>query len=279
MPKRLSEAQVAQYRDQGYTFPVDVFTPQEVARYRASLEEFEAEQGRSLWGAQKSKCYLLFDWAHEMITHSNVLDAVEDVIGPDILAFYSTAWFKEPGAPHFVSWHQDATYFGLEPAEQVTAWMALSPSTPESGCVSVLPATHKDGLLDCHNDPEDTNLLTSGQNVDLEIDFSRTVDMVLSPGQMSLHHTHAVHGSNPNRSTERRLGLCVHYIPTSVCQVGDCHSTALLVRGVDSYGNFALETPPQGNADSAAVAAHAEALRLFRANAEEQGNPTGNRHD
>lgn len=279
MPKRLSEEQVAQYERDGYTFPIDVFSAAEVAGFRARLEAVEGAQGAPLHGPQKSKSYLLYDWVYEMITHANVLDAAEDVIGPNILAFYGTAWLKEPGAPHFVSWHQDATYFGLAPAEQVTAWLALSPSTPESGCVCVLPATHKDGQFPVNCDVVDANLLTSGQNVDMEIDVSKTVDMVLAPGQMSLHHTHAVHGSNPNKSTGRRLGVCVHYIPTHLHQLGECRATALLVRGEDEFGNFALETPPVGDGDAASAAVHAEALRLFRANAEEQGNITGDRHD
>ena len=279
MPKRLSQEQVAQYERDGYTFPIDVLTTDQVARYRAKLEEVENAQGAPLHGPQKSKFYLLFDWAHEMITHPNVLDAVEDVIGPNIMLYYGTAWLKEPGGPGFVSWHQDATYFGIEPAEQVTAWLALSPSTPESGCVGVLPGTHKDGLFSHHLDPVDANLLTSGQTVDVAIDRSQVVDMVLAPGQMSLHHTHVLHGSNPNVSTDRRLGFCLMFIPTRLRQLGETRSTALLVRGVDEYGNFGSESPPQGNADPVSAAAHAEALHQYRAHAQEQGHPSGDRHD
>lgn len=279
MPKRLSRDQVAQYESDGYTFPIDVLTTDEVARYRASLEEYENAQGAPLHGPQKSKYHLLFDWAHEMVTHPNVLDAVEDVIGPNIMLFYSNAWLKDPGAAGFVSWHQDFTYFGLEPADQVTAWLALSASTPESGCVSVLPGTHKNGPLSHHLDPVDANLLTSGSTVDEAIDQSQIVDMVLAPGQMSLHHTHVLHGSNPNVSADRRLGFCVFFIPPHLHQLGETRATALLVRGVDEYGNFGSESPPKGNADPVSAAAHAEAVALYRAHAQEQGHPSGDRHD
>ena len=277
MPKRLSDDQITQYGLDGCTFPVDVFTADEVAGYRKGLEAFEAAQGGPLNGSQRAKGYLLFDWQYEMITHPAVLDAIEDLIGPDILVFYCTAWLKQPDGAGFVSWHQDATYYGLEPAEQVTAWLALSESTPQSGCVRVLPGTHTAGQRPWYREADENNLLTSGGVTKMEIDDSRAIDMTLAPGQMSLHHTHVVHGSNPNTGPERRLGCCASYIPTHVRQTGDCRSGALLVRGEDGYGNFVPETPPVGNADAASAASHAEALALFRASAREKGNQTVDR--
>ena len=277
MPKRLTAAQVAQYGRDGFTFPVSVFTADEVGGYRASLEAFEAAQGGPLDGGQRAKSYLLFDWVHRMITHPNVLDAVEDVIGPDIMVFYCTAWLKPPDGHAFVSWHQDATYFGLEPAEQVTAWLALTPSTVQNGCVRAVPGSHTSGLLAWHKRAEESNLLTSGQHVDGEIDESLAVDLELAAGQMSLHHTHAVHGSNPNHGGDRRLGFCASFIPTRVHQFGAHRSTAMLVRGVDEFGHFAPEFPPTGDADARSRAEHARALELFRANAREKGNLTVDR--
>ncbi len=279
MPKRLTEDQVRQYSDHGYTFPIDVFSADEVARYRDRLESYEAEQGRPLNGLERAKSYLLFNWVHEMVTHPNVLDAVEDVIGPDILVFYSSTWIKEASGPGFVSWHQDSTYFGLEPAMHVTAWMALSASTVESGCIKVLPGSHNDGQLPVRYEDPGDNLLTSGQHVVADIDQSKTIDMVLAPGQMSLHHTHALHGSNPNTSADRRIGFCISYIPTSVHQVGKSRSNALLVRGRDSHGHFGAEIPPVGNADDVSRATHGAALELFRSVAREKGNTTVERLD
>ncbi len=277
MPKRLSEDQIAQFGRDGFTSPVDVFSAAEIARYRAGLEQFEAAQGHPLDGSQRAKGYVLFDWQYDMLTHPNVLDAIEDLIGANILLFHCTAWLKEPDGAGFVSWHQDSTYFGLEPAVQVTSWMALSASTPESACIRVLPGSHTDGQLPWYNGETKNNLLSSGQNVKLEVDEAKTVFMPLAAGQMSLHHTHAVHGSNPNMSEHRRLGFGVSYIPTDASQTGDSHSGAILVRGVDDHGNFPAETPAAGNADPASVAAHADALRMFRENSREKGNLTVDR--
>lgn len=277
MPKRLSTEQVEQYHRDGFTFPVSVFTNEEVARYRTALETFEAAQGHPLNGSQRAKSYLLFDWLFEMATHPGVLDAVEDLIGPNILLFYCTSWLKPAQEPTFVSWHQDSTYFGLEPAEQVTAWLALSPSTPKSGCVRVLPRSHRDGMLRSRTEPDPRNLLTSGQHITDELDEDSAVDMILAPGQMSLHHTNVVHGSGANDSDDRRLGFCLSYIPTHVHQYGEYHSPAMVVRGVDEFGNFEPEAPPTGNADAASLAEHKRSVELFRANAREKGNQTVDR--
>ncbi len=280
MQKRLSEEQVAQFERDGYVFGVDVFTPDEVASYRSSLEAVEAAQGGPLKGPQKSKTYLLYDWYYEMVTHPNVLDAVEDLIGPNILVFYGTSWLKPPSGKHFVSWHQDATYFGLEPANLVTGWLGLTASTPETGCVQVLPGTQTLGQLKSDaGSQSENNLLSSGQRADIKIDHSKTVSMTMAPGQMSLHHTNLVHGSEANTSNERRLGICVHFIPTDSHQVGTNQATALLVRGTNDCGNFKLEAPPVGNGDPVSLASHAEAMRLARAAAEEQGNTTTTRND
>ncbi len=277
MPKKLSEEQVAQYRRDGFTFPVDIFSTDEVARYRAGLEGFEAAQGRALDGSQRAKGYLLFDWQYEMVSHPYVLDAVEDLIGPNILLFHCTAWIKEPDRKGFVSWHQDSTYFGLEPAEQVTAWMALSASTLETGCIHVLPGSHQQGQIPWYAGETDGNLLSSGQIVKMDVDEARSVAMPLAAGQMSMHHTHAVHGSEPNEGTERRIGFGVSYIPTHAWQTGECKSGAILVRGVDNYENFAVEAPATGNADAASRACHAEGLRMYRENSREKGNQTVDR--
>jgi hypothetical protein len=258
---------------------VPIFSADEVKRFRTNLEEFEAAQGHPLDGSQRAKSYLLFDWVHEMATHPNVLDAVEDLIGPNILLFYCTSWLKPAKEPAFVSWHQDSTYFGLEPEVQVTAWLALSPSTPQSGCVRVLPRTHQDGILASRTEPDPRNLLTSGQHITDELDEDSAEEIILAPGEMSLHHTNVVHGSGSNDSDDRRLGFCLSYIPTHVRQYGEYHSLAMLVRGVDEFGNFEAEAPPTGNADAASLAEHKRSVELFRANAREKGNQTGDRLD
>ena len=148
MPASLSSEQIAQYQRDGFLFPVDCLTPEEVRHYRNRLEDFEREQGDTfgrLPDLVRSKSHLLFTWMDELVRHPKVLDAVESVIGPNILIYHLTSWLKEPNDPAHVSWHQDGTYFGLEPAEQITAWIALTDSTPEMGCIKLLPGSHMIG--------------------------------------------------------------------------------------------------------------------------------------
>jgi hypothetical protein len=280
MPKKLTAAQVAQYRRDGYVAPVTIMSPEEAGRFRAALEAFEQAQGRPLHGPQKTKCCLLFPWMYRLATWPALLDAVEDLIGPNILVFQNGAWLKEANDHSFVSRHQDSTYFGLEPPELVTAWVALTPSTPANGCVRVLPGTHRLGQLPVdYTEVKPTNLLTSGQRVRHAADESAAVDLELQPGQMSLHHVHLIHCSGANDSPQRRVGFSVACMPPEVRQSGDCRSTALLVRGEDRCGHFALEEPPGLAADPATMARHDRAVALYRANVREKGNQTITRLD
>lgn len=280
MPKKLTAAQVDRYRRDGYVAPITIMTPEEAGRFRAALEDFEAAQGRPLYGRQKTKCCLLFPWMYRLATWPALLDAIEDLIGPNILVFQNGAWLKEPADHSFVSWHQDSTYFGLEPANLVTAWVALTPSTRANGCVRVLPGTHRLGQLPVdYTEVKPTNLLTSGQRVRYATDETQAIDLVLQPGQMSLHHVHLIHCSGANDSPDRRIGFSVACLPPEVRQTGECRSSALLVRGEDRRGNFALEVPPGAEYDVAAADRHAQAVALYRANVREKGNRTIERLD
>ncbi|MCK8786177.1 phytanoyl-CoA dioxygenase family protein [Roseomonas sp. NAR14] len=269
MPGGLSEAQIETYGRDGMVFPLDAFTPAEAARYRADLERCCAEGERPVSGAgirqpsTRVKSYLLFPWAAELVRHPAILDAVESVIGPDILVFHNTIWWKKAGSAGIVPWHQDGTYFGLAPYEHVTAWVALSPSSLESGCVEVVPGSHLGGQR-AHRDRKDPNIMLSrGQSVAEAVDEAVAVPMPLAPGQFSLHHTMVLHASRPNRSTEDRIGIGISYIPTRVRHIGETRLSASLVRGEDRYGHFAMEPRPVAEADAAARAAHAEALERF----------------
>jgi len=270
MPASLSPMQVAQYQRDGFLFPVDCLTPDEVRHFRGRLEAFEREQGDTfgkLPDLVRSKSHLLFTWMDALVRHPRVLDAVESVIGPDILIYHLTSWLKEPGEPSHVSWHQDGTYFGLEPYEQITAWIALTDTTPEMGCVKIIPGSHAIGQRPHKDAPSANNLLSRGQTIDHPLDFTSYVTMPLRAGQISLHHTHIVHSSDPNRTNERRIGIGVSYIPTHCRLMNDARVTAALVRGRDDYGHFELEPRPKGDFDDAARAAHADAVtRFFESN-------------
>jgi hypothetical protein len=270
MNARLSSEQIEQYQRDGYLFPIDCLTPDEVRYYRGRLEAFEREQGNTfgrLPDLVRSKSHLLFAWMADLVRHPKVLDAVESIIGPNILIYHLTSWFKEPNEPSHVSWHQDGTYFGLEPAEQITAWIALTDSTPEMGCIKVLPASHVIGQKPHEDTYSPGNLLSRGQTIRHRLDYSDYVLMPLRAGQISLHHTHLVHCSDPNRSDRRRIGIGVSYIPTHCRLLSDVRVTASLVRGQDEYGHFDLEPRPAGDFDAAARTAHAGAVgRFFESN-------------
>lgn len=259
MPKVLSDADVAAYRRDGYRFPVDALSIGEATDLRTRLERFEASTGRPIAGNLRHKTHLVFTWLNQLVRHPKILDAVEDVLGPDILCWSSTFFIKEPRDAGFVSWHQDATYWGLSTPDVVTAWVALSPASPETGPMRVVPGTHlaQVGHRDTWN-PD--NLLSRGQEVEVSVDPARAVDMPLRTGQMSLHHVLIVHGSEPNRSDDRRIGFAIRYIPPHVHQkvqgVRDC---ATLVRGVDRFGHFDHEIAPDSDLSERAMAAHRDA--------------------
>src|ERR1700722_12004433 len=254
--KLLSESAVRQYREQGYYAPVRVMSRDEAGALRQALETYEAGTG-NLAGPLRHKSHLLFTWLNDLVRHPRILDAVEDIIGPNILCWGSSFFIKEPRNPGFVSWHQDSTYWGLDPADVVTAWVALSDSTATNGAMRVIPGTHKLEQV-AHRDtfrPE--NLLSRGQEIMVDVDERQAAMLELSAGEMSLHHVRLIHGSDPNPSPQRRIGFAIRYIPTYVRQVAGSHDHATLVRGIDAYSHFEPEERPDADMSDRAVAYHA----------------------
>lgn len=269
MGKRLSEEQVAAYRREGYVAPLGAVDAAQAGHWLEDVRRCCGEAARPESSAglrqpsSRVKPYLLFPWAAALVRHPAILDAVEDVIGPDILVFHTTLWWKPARSEGFVPWHQDATYFGLAPHEHVTAWLALTPSTEESGCVTVLPGSHRHGQLP-HADRKDPRVMLSrGQTVAVAPEAAQAVPIPLAPGEFSLHDTLVLHASAPNRAAEDRIGLGISYIPTRVRHIGTTRLSATLVRGEDRYGHFDLEPAPRAEADAAARAAHADSLNRF----------------
>ena len=254
--KMLTETAVRQYRDRGYYSPVRVMPGAEADALRAKLEGFEADAG-ILAGKLRHKSHLLFTWLNDLIRHPRILDAVEDVLGPNILCWGSSFFIKEPRNPAFVSWHQDSTYWGLDPADVMTAWVALSDSTAANGAMRVIPGSHKLEQVAHRDTFSPDNLLSRGQEVMVDVDERQAVMMPLRAGEMSLHHVRLIHGSDPNPSDLRRIGFAIRYIPTTVRQVAGSHDHATLVRGVDTYGHFEPEERPDADMSLSAVAYHA----------------------
>ena len=207
--------------------------------------------------------HLYLKWVDGMVHHPAVLDAVEDLIGPDILIYHLTLWLKEPQTDAFISWHQDSTYFGLSPAEHVTAWVALSASSLESGCVQVMPGSHLGGQVAHGQKKDGANMFATGQSLDVPSDTPIEL-LLLEPGQFSLHHTHLFHNSMPNRSADRRIGLGISYIPTRCRCSSKVRLSVSLARGTDRHGHFDLDPRPAADYDPAALAVHARAMQRWK---------------
>jgi hypothetical protein len=254
---RLTPEQIEFYQQNGYLAPVRVLAPGEAASLRAKLEAAEASRA-GLGPLLRNKTHLVFTWLDALIRNANILDAVESLLGPNILCWGSSFFIKEPRNPAFVSWHQDSTYWGLEPADIVTAWVALSESNAENGALRVIPGTHLKEQLAHRDTFGANNLLSRGQEIAVEVDENQAVMLPLHPGEMSLHHVRLVHGSDPNPSGQRRAGFAIRYLPTHVRQTAGITDSATLVRGVDVYRNFIPERAPEADLSPAALAFHAE---------------------
>lgn len=254
--KALSDAAVRQYLESGFYAPVRVLSTAEAASLRARLEAFEAGAG-VLAGKLRHKSHLLFTWLNDLIRHPRILDAVGDVIGSNILCWGTSFFIKEKRNQSFVSWHQDSTYWGLDPADVVTAWVALSDSSAANGAMRVIPASHTLSQIPHKDTFSPDNLLSRGQEVMVDVDESQAQMLELQAGEMSLHHVRLIHGSDPNPSDMRRIGFAIRYIPTNVRQVAGAHDSATLVRGVDTFGHFEPEQRPDADMSDAAQAYHA----------------------
>ena len=259
MNKVLSMQAIEDYHQQGYYFPLDVLAAEEVQEVRSKLESFEDEQGSPLEGGQRNKSHLLFRWVDDLMHHAKILDAVEVLIGPNILCWNSVFWIKEAGSHSFVSWHQDVRYWGLNTPELVTVWLALSPANIRSGGMRVLPGSHLTDIMPHRDEYHKHNMLTRGQSISIDINESKAVTMALEPGQISLHNVRLAHASGPNLSTDRRIGISFHYIPPNTQQTIGMWDSAALVRGRDDFGHFAMAPRLQKDFEPEAVQFHEKA--------------------
>jgi ectoine hydroxylase-related dioxygenase (phytanoyl-CoA dioxygenase family) len=272
----LSPTQVEIYARDGFLSPVAALTREQAAQYLQKLEAFERTVGGRLTSdatdaRYRSRTHILLAWVHALTRHPAILDAVESLIGPNILVYTSTWFIKEPESPAIAAWHQDATYFGLRPYEHVTAWLALTDATAENGCMEFLPGSHHKGQLPHRAGVVAASVNRAGQAVVGAIDDAPAVHAPLRAGEFSLHHTLCLHRSQPNGSAGRRVGLAISYVPTHVQHLGVKHKTpALLVRGVDTFGHFELEAAPAADLDEAARAAYDRSYEGYRAAYAEQ---------
>jgi len=259
MPNTLTADQVNRYERDGLVFPIRVMSAEAARACRTHLESFETSQGGALKGAHRFKSHLLFKWLADLIREPGILDMVEDLIGPDILC-WNTNWFiKEPRTANFVSWHQDNNYWGLDTRKLVSVWIALSPATVESGCMRMVPGSHRGPTLPHVDTFHADNMLTRGQEIAVAVDEATAVNITLGTGEAAFFAYGIAHSSPPNRSADRRIGIVLRYVPPETRQTLSAWDSAALVRGVDRYRHFEHEPVPAGDFDAGAVAFHRHA--------------------
>ena len=265
----LSTEQRRFYEEKGYLYPLRVFSDRETQIFRRQFDDYTEEnrerlskliprERRAVYGLT----HFSLPWVYEIVSHPRVLDAVEGVLGPNLLVWGSDWFVKFPGDAAFISWHQDGAYWGLQPPKVTTAWIALSPSTQESGCMQVMPGTQKTELPQRETYALD-NALSRGQEIAVDVDESKAVPLTLSPGEMSLHHIGIAHSSKANGANYARIGFAVRYIAPEVVQQGSERQIVQLVRGKDEHGNFEIVAPPSDAAAAAEIRKEAE-LRMLK---------------
>jgi len=245
--------QVQKYQEDGYLFPLDIFSAGQVGFIGAELEQAHSDAVKlgleQEWPVlTRANAHYLLPFVYQVATAPRLLDAVESVLGPNLLLWSAEFFIKGAHTDKIVSWHQDLTYWGLgETDDEITAWVALSDVNVESGCMRFLPGSHRHALLPHRDTFDETNLLSRGQEVEAEIDEDEAVDVILEPGQVSLHHGRIFHASGPNQSDHDRIGLVFRFLTPEVRQLVSQRDYAMQVRGMDASGNWIQVAPPTRN--------------------------------
>ncbi len=270
----LSEAQRAAWRQDGYLYPFAMLEQPEIRECLDGIARYEAWLGAPVSASKDLNCrtmpYLILPWAARIAKDPRVLDVVEDLIGPDILIWTSTFFIKEPNSPTLAAWHQDATYYGIAPAEPVTVWLALTDASVEAGCMEVLPLGGEKRQMHHVAHVVENSVNRSAQVIVEPLDEAGVQAMPLKAGEFSIHHGMTPHRSAPNSTGARRIGLGLNYIAPSVRPIGALRTGAMLVRGEDRYGHF---EPVEGATEELhpdARATHERIVGLYRETYREQ---------
>ena len=219
MPRVFTKLQIEQYHDEGFISPIRVISEQEALSIKDELEQVEKEFPEEINSESRNNLHLSFAFLDALAHNKIIVDAIEDLIGPDISLWASVMFIKEPSSKQYVSWHQDATYMGLDSLDFPTPWIALSPSNIETGCMTMIAGSHKTKIQNHEDTFAENNILTRGQVIQ-DVDESKAVDLILQPGEMSIHHGAVIHGSQPNNSNQRRIGFSLQsYMPNNVKQI------------------------------------------------------------
>ena len=269
----LTKTQMESFRANGFYYPLDALSEEEVGRFRDGFSKTEAQLGVPLAEAEgkyRHNLHLLCHWADELIRHPAILDVIESLMGPNIVLYTCRAFIKPPKSAGITAWHQDSTYFALRPHDHVTAWVALSDVNPESGPAEFACGSHIRGQLLQRSNVVENSVNTAGQITVEWFDKSNTQCAILKPGQFSLHHTCTLHQSAPNKSDRPRIGLALSYISTRTRNIGSFRMPATLVRGKDEFGNFDFQPRPIEDLGPKETERHAASHAIFIENFKEQ---------
>lgn len=251
--------QVAAFRRDGFLFPMSVFDECEAHAWAdelLALHEHGLPDHPVPWN---QKTHLLLPSLDALVRDPRLTDRVAAVLGNDLFALSADVFVKPGGSTRRITWHQDVNFWELDPFDVMTAWVALTPATPQNGCMRYAPAGHH-GRITHVERPDPDNILARGQELAVEVDESTVTDVTLAAGQVAFHHGLAPHSSGPNTTVEPRIGFAIRYAPTAVRQLAGPPISARLARGVDRHGHFPLETPPDGPLTVTAREKHVRAL-------------------
>lgn len=250
----------ATFQRDGFVSPLRVMSTDAATALVQRVEQAEKKLGPQTFARLNLKGHLLFPFLWDIVQDDRIVRTVQQILGPDVLCWGSSFFSKAAGSADLVPWHQDGTCWGLDQPLGLTAWLALTPSTAETGCLRVIPGSHRATVPHAVRNAA-SSMLPLGEEVAVSVDEANAVDCPLEPGEMSLHDVTVVHGSAPNRATAgRRIGFAIRYIAGKVSQRGNEKGYATLVRGVD-HGNFLHEVKPQGDLEPAALRRHRDILR------------------
>ena len=266
MPKDHPPDLANRYARDGFVFPIDVMSPAEAAGFRSRIETLEAGpigKGPEAQKLYRFKPYLIFAWAAELVRHPGILDAVEQLIGPDILVWAAGLFFKEPHDPTPIRWHQDGYHMDLsETGGAVRAWVALTETTVANGTMEFIPGSHRPGFVPHAEDDYARHIALRGEHIEAPQGAADAVPVLLQPGQMSLHHLKTIHGSPGNTTAQRRITVAISYLPAHV-RPRSGRDTATLVRGTDLHGHWLPEPAiPQAEYDRSCTAQHRASMDI-----------------
>lgn len=259
MPKVLTQDRIDAFHRDGFVSPVRAIAPERARHYRRALEAFEAQYPEDRIKLDQ-KAHMICPWMDEMIREPGILDATEDLIGPNILCWGTSLRAKAADGKTFAGWHQDTAYADVKPIVVIVA-LALSPCRAENGCIRGIPGSHRWPLLH-HKEAFGTNsLLSREQYIDQPFDQSKAVDFALDPGEIALFSNAICHSSNPNFGQDRRIIFLLEMIPTHAYQYFPRESAAL-VRGRDAFGNFDTDPRPKVEMGKAEIQAWERAVAI-----------------